>query len=141
MQIHTDESDDMTFLVGFYFWFITFTTIGYGDYVPGHIKNSASSQSSGRPKNAALRTANIGFHLTWTTLGLCVVSSVLNAVAAFIEKRSATRLRAKCCSGLYGHQEGSEEMDTSKENDSCRVSNCNGSGNIQDENYHSITYV
>ena len=159
MQIYTDDSEDITFLLGFYFWFITFTTIGYGDYVPGHSKTSTSSQDDGhlRKSNVALRSANIAFHITWTTLGLCVVSSVLNAVAEFIEKRSpAERMSGKCCSCVCGDREESEEMDTKendgyrvtendsyrvKENDTCRINNCDGGGKIQDENYHSVTYV
>lgn len=150
MQAYVYHTDDMTFLEGFYFWFITFTTVGYGDFVPGYSKNPASSHSNGHERNEALRTANIAFNITWTTLGLCVVSSVLNAVAAFIEKRSAERLRTKCCSCLHGDQEESEEID-SKDNDSYRVNNYNGSDKIgsgngsekipEDENYHSVTYV
>lgn len=140
MQTEIYDSEHMTFLEGFYFWFITFTTIGYGDYEPGYSKNSAHSQNNGHSRNDGLRTANIVFHITWTTLGLCVVSSVLNAVAAFIEKRSTERLHGKRCSCLNGDQDESEEIDT-RENDSYRVNNYNASDKIQDENYHSVTYV
>ena len=129
LQIYTDHTDDMTFLVGFYFWFVSFTTIGYGDYVPGFSKATAFSQDGEHSKNAAVRTANIAFHLTWTTLGLCVVSSALNALAEFMEKRStANRLRRKCCPCF---------MD-----DSYGVKNCDRrDSKVEEENYQSVTYV
>jgi len=129
LQMYTDDANDMTFLEGFYFWFISFSTIGYGDYVPGFSRTTASSQNGEHSKNAARKTANIAFHLTWTTLGLCVVSSALNALAEFMEKRStAKRLRRKCCSCF--------------KDDSYRVKNCNGKDiTAEEENYHSVTYV
>ena len=127
--MYTDHTDEMTFLVGFYFWFISFTTIGYDDYVPGFSKNTASSQNGEHSKNAALRSFNIAFHLTCTTLGLCVVSSALNALAEFMEKRSTAKgLRRKCCSCF--------------EDDSYRVKNCDGrESTAEEENCHSVTYV
>ena len=128
MQMHTEDANDMTLLEGFYFWFISFTTIGYGDYVPGFSNSKASSQNVEHSKNAARKTANVAFHLSWTMLGLCVVSSVLNALAEFMEKRSAAkRLRRKCCSCF--------------KDDSYQVKNSNGRDITVEENYHSVTYV
>lgn len=74
--------EDRPFVVGLYFWFVTFATIGYGDYLPG--KYSALS-------------LKVTISLVWTTLGLCVVSSVLNAIAAFIAKRQASRFDVCAC--------------------------------------------
>ena len=133
MQMYTVE---WSFIEGFYFWFITFTTTGYGDYVPG----DSSNTHDGKLKNVGLRTANIAFHIVWTMLGLCVVSSVLSALAAFIEKRSAKQLRRKFCSCFSDRPQESEEMD-SKEKEINRV-NCNVSDDkIESERYDRATYV
>ena len=78
--------EEWTFLVGVYSWLITFTTIGYGDYMPG--------------KKQGLW--GVLFFLAWCTLGLCVFSSVLNAIAFYISKRRPCR---RVCSCLRGDQE------------------------------------
>ena len=134
-------SDNWSFLVGFYFWFITFTTIGYGDYIP-------DKTGSGW---------GVVFHLVWTTLGLCVVSSALNALATFISRRQSCAL----CSCFHENRE-LEETDRNgerenehekKENENARNENekkgreatrvdCNGTGTSKEKDqYDSVTYV
>lgn len=75
-------TEGWTFVVGLYFWFVSFATIGYGDYIP--------DKYSALPLQVALS-------LVWTTFGLCVVSSVLNSIAAFMAKRPQSRSDACAC--------------------------------------------
>lgn len=83
--------EDRSFVAGLYFWFVTLATIGYGDYLPGEY--SALS-------------LKVTISLIWTTLGFCVVSSVLNAIAAFLAKRQASSFDACACYCTCDEQDG-----------------------------------
>ena len=85
---------------GVYFGFITFTTVGFGDYVlrqPRRIKkltlNSSISQASKDDLEKKGATFAIFFGTFYYILALCVVSSVLNAIMAAIEER---KCRPRC---------------------------------------------
>lgn len=138
LQTHTDE---WSFLEGFYFWFITLTTIGYGDYIAGH---ETSKKGNGGAKHAALRTLNLTFQIAWTTFGLCVVSSVLNAVAVFMEERPAGKRRCGkyCACFSDGQKESEAEMGETQEKESHRVGVGNGRDKIERrDHYNCVTYV
>ena len=134
LQLYAEE---WTFLVGFYFWFITFTTIGYGDYIP-----DKTSGSGGR----------IAMQLVWTTLGLCVVSSVLNALVAFLEKRQHYRT-CSCRIRRNREPEDKYENEENEMNENNRNGNemdgketsqvdCNGTRKSEEKSqYNSVTYV
>ena len=96
---------DWTFVEGLYFWFVTMSTIGFGDYViwqPQRIKQS-SFNSSRKLKNkdhASVDTGEIISDILFQNLltlyslvGLCIVASVLNSIMAAIEER---KCRAPC---------------------------------------------
>ena len=131
LQLYAEE---WTFLVGFYFWFITFTTIGYGDYIL-----YKPPRSGGR----------VAMQLVWTALGLCVVSSVLNASVAFLEKRRHYRT----CSCRIRRNREPEDTDKHEMNENKKNGNetdgketsqadCNGTRKSKEKNqYHSVTYV
>ena len=98
------DQTDWTLVEGVYFWFTTFTTIGFGDYVVGHsqqritmlsLNNSVyqeSHESLNEEKTALgiFRDLFLTFYIIFT---LCIVSSVLNAIMAVIEER---RCRPRC---------------------------------------------
>ncbi len=89
---------------GVYFWFITFTTIGFGDYVsrePQRIKqlslNSSVSQENMNGSLDAEETTFVifaGLFFTFYNIfTLCIVSSVLNSIMAAIEE---SKCRPRC---------------------------------------------
>ena len=93
---------DWTIVEGVYFWFITFTTIGFGDYVvdrpPQRITKLSLNTSVYQESHESLneeQTALViflgGFFFTFYAIfTLCIVSSVLNAIMAVIEEK-------RCC--------------------------------------------
>ena len=92
---------DWTLVEGVYFWFVTLTTIGFGDYLP-HItqmksinasKDYISEDESAKPANSTtVFFIGVGFY-SWCILGLCIVSSVLNSITAVLEER---KFRPRC---------------------------------------------
>lgn len=83
--ILTSHTDNWSFVEGTYFFFISVSTIGFGDYVV----NDGELESSDHGKTIA-----VNFTIVLITLGLCVVSSVLCSVSAVIEERQR-RLRMR----------------------------------------------
>ena len=91
-----------------YYWFITYATIGFGDYVTKDFPQSIQMLSSngsrshqGQEKRAfeVAETARIfltTLALFFSILGLCLVSSVLNSIMAAIEELN---LRPRCLRG------------------------------------------
>ena len=68
------------FVDGIYVWFITFTTVGFGDLIPG-------------------KQLPRWFVCLYTLLGLCVMSALLNALTAcpHLNLRSITKTCVSCC--------------------------------------------
>lgn len=76
--ILTSYTDNWSFMEGMYFFFISVSTIGFGDYVV----NDGELRSSDHSKTIA-----VNFTIVLITIGLCVLSSVLCSVSAYIEER------------------------------------------------------
>ena len=87
-----------------YYWFITFSTIGFGDYVlrqPNRINeltlNISENKSMNESGNATGKTTSAFFAgllgAIYILIALCIVSSVLNAIMAAIEER---KCRPRC---------------------------------------------
>ena len=101
---------DWTLVEGVYFWFITFSTIGFGDYVlrhPQRIKqlfadisanmsvNQESTHLSVEAMSARLKGRRFLF-LFYYILSLCIVSSVINTIMAVFEERKCLRRCPGC---------------------------------------------
>ena len=113
---------DWRLLEGVYFWFVTFSTIGFGDYVLAKsqritqlpINNSVvfnededeKFRSAGKVTSAAF----IGILFTfYYILGLCIVSSVLNSIMAAIEERKCRPRCPGCVSRKTSDREDNEQ--------------------------------
>lgn len=60
---------------GIYVWFVTFTTIGFGDFIPG---NASDSEDTGMA---------IVYRCAGVLLGLSLVSTLFNAFIDFVEEK------------------------------------------------------
>ena len=105
--LFTMEFKDWTFVQGVYFWFVTMSTIGFGDYVlmkePQRIKqlqlsvniskNLETEDKSGDLIETSSKLGLLVLAMPHCVLSLCIVSSVLNAIMAAIEER---KWRPRC---------------------------------------------
>ena len=111
------NSTDMTLVQCVYFWFITYTTIGFGDYVPGKIPQSIqrlSFNSSANHATKSLQEFDVPvyvtiFYLLFCMLGFCVVSSVLNSIVAAFEVEGHGPWCFRCHSrNILNHDDGNQ---------------------------------
>ena len=72
-----------TFIEGFYAWFVTLSTIGYGDYLPAlDLLRKAKNSSGSEISLLLIISASALPYLA----GLCVVSGVLNSLVEVVEE-------------------------------------------------------
>lgn len=80
----------LTLVEGVYFWFVTCTTIGFGDYVPYRMTGRIQRLSPTNPESfEAAEKHHISvtiFFMLECVIDLCIVSSVLNSIMAAIEE-------------------------------------------------------
>ena len=117
-----------TFIEGVYYWFITFTTIGFGDYVfhqPQKIKEMFFN-GSGQfvkedvgSKELIFAVVVKKFITLYSLMGLCIVASVLNSIMAAIEERKCSP-RCTGCLPLktQDHPDNNRQQDIPKQNES-----------------------
>ena len=114
------NSTDMTLVQCVYFWFVTYTTIGFGDYVPGKIPRSIqplsfnSSANHDNKPTKSIKESEVPvyvtiFYLLFCMLGFCVVSSVLNSIVAAFEVEGRLPWCCKCDSrNIQNHDDGNQ---------------------------------
>lgn len=113
------HSLDWTFIEGLYFWFITFTTIGFGDYVISNIDVPSynkltfniSSHQENKDESVDLHIDNI-LNMLNCLIGLCIVSSVLNSIMASIEERTCRPRCFGCCNRKIQDHVNNEQNNT-----------------------------
>ena len=92
--------DGWTFFEGFYAFFITFTTVGFGDFIPGSVDRKMES-------------GNTVIQVTFIILGLAAMSNVINALVNCSEAGDLFRkLTARC-----GRRSSVEITDQAKESE------------------------
>ena len=90
---------DWTFVQGVYYWFVTLSTIGFGDYVIRrktqviNITGPKLDNGVGDLEQASVKVVMGIIFMIQNLLGLCVVSSVLNAIMVAMEE---VKLRPRC---------------------------------------------
>ena len=81
--IHT-VVDGWTFFEGFYAFFITFTTVGFGDLIPGTV-------------DGKMERVNTVIQVIFIVLGLAAMSNVINGLVNCSEARNLVgKLTARC---------------------------------------------
>ena len=107
---------EWTFIEGLYFWFITFTTIGFGDYVISNVDVpskhrltfNVSSHQENKDESVGPFIYNI-LNMLNCLFGLCIVSSVLNSITACIEEGKCRPRCFRCCNRKLQDQVNSEQ--------------------------------
>jgi len=88
-----------TFVQGVYYWFVTLSTIGFGDYVISRetqIINITGPKLDNELDDLGQASSKVVISIVFilhTLLGLCIVSSVLNAIMVAMEE---VKLRPWC---------------------------------------------
>lgn len=90
--------EDWTFVQGVYYWFVTLSTIGFGDYVvrKRHVMNITGLKLVNELGDLGQASTKVFIGTAFmfnNLLGLCVVSSVLNAIMVAMEE---VKLRPRC---------------------------------------------
>ena len=69
------KTEGWTFGEGLYVWFVTFSTVGFGDYIPGNGTDAADSPIM------------IIYRIFFVLIGLSLLSTFFNAITDFIEEK------------------------------------------------------
>lgn len=130
--------EHLTWLEGTYMWFVTLTTIGFGDYVPLKAKLppfpplpiNVSDESQFEPYDPKNPSPGIieWFVLFLAIIGFSIVAAVLNAIAAVLEERKWQAQCRRCIPRKIHNRAENRENDPSEKSD-------NGNNSVKEDNY------
>lgn len=130
--------EHLMWLEGTYMWFVTLTTIGFGDYVPMKAKSpsfpplpiNGSDESQFEPYDPKTPSPTIieSFVSFLAIIGLSLVAAVLNAIAAVLEERKWRPRCRGCIPRKVRNREEDRENNPSEKSD-------NGNNSIKADNY------
>ena len=114
-----------TLVEAVYFWFISFTTVGFGDYIPSHSQRIQqlslySPQNHGKEVDEATYEKKITYLIIkrllifYRIFVLCIVSSVLNSIVAAVQERKCRPRCPGCVPRKTQDHSDSEETNTSE---------------------------
>lgn len=119
--------EHLTWLEGTYMWFVTLTTIGFGDYVPLKAKSppfpalplNGSDESQFEPYDPKNPSPGIieSFVLFLVIIGFSIVAAVLNAIAAVFEEQKWQARCRGCIPRKIHNREENRENDPSEKSD------------------------
>ena len=113
------HTEDWAFLEGVYFWFITYTTIGFGDFVPRvlqpkgikHFSMNDTLHQESIIQSSTVDVLIIIIFFSIDVINLCIVSSVVNSIVATIEERKHHSLCLGCIPRQIQDHSESEQTD------------------------------
>ena len=94
------EIEDWTFLEGFYCYFITFTTVGFGDLIPGQSRK---------------KTGDVVLRIILIILGLVAMSNMLIAIANCHDAAQLFKKLKACCGKTGSVEIGKQDEDAGME--------------------------
>lgn len=138
-------TEDWVFVEAVYYWFITFSTIGFGDFVPRplqpkRIKNFSMNytvdQESMIKSTGTKDVFLLIFFMLIYVINLCIVSSAINSITATIEERKHHSHCFGCVPRkIQDHSESQQNKQSGREDTNARMENLG----LQRENFTGLS--
>ena len=126
-------TEDWVFVEAVYYWFITFSTIGFGDFVPTPLQpkriknfsmNNTVDQESMIKSMGAKNVFLLIFFMLIYVINLCIVSSAINSIVATVEERKHHSHCFGCVPrNIQDHSESQQNKQSGREDTNTRKGN------------------